>query len=213
MTHDRRFAKHVATIATVVSGVLFLISTAAIAADPGVTCATAKHKAAVKKLNDKMKCHDKALKTGEAVDTTCLSKAEDKFDASFAKSDDKGGCVTTGDAAAIEAEIDATLANLLAALPAAAPTTCDLLAPQCLAGQGCYVNATSCTDGNGTCSAAGSGVQGSTCVDEDDCTAGLGCFITGNGSQCLTLCQSTQACPAATFCTPVQNCSAFGACF
>jgi len=57
-----------------------------IAADPGVTCATAKHQAATKKLT---------LKSGELVDSACLTKAEDKFNGSFTKADDKGGCINT----------------------------------------------------------------------------------------------------------------------
>ena len=93
------------------------------ATDPGVACAVAKHKAAVKKLSEKMKCHDNALKKGEAVDPACLTKAEGKFDDSFAKAEAKGGCVSTDDAPTIEATIDDMLVELLQALPSATSTT------------------------------------------------------------------------------------------
>ena len=118
MTHDRRLGKLATTIAAAVFGIGFLTAAVAVAADPGATCAIAKQKAAAKKLNDKVKCHGKALKKGSPVDPVCLTKAEEKFNASFTKAEDKGGCLTTSDAAAIETIIDNTLAALLAALPA-----------------------------------------------------------------------------------------------
>ncbi len=93
------------------------------AKDPGAICATSKQKAAAKKLTEKVKCHGKAIKKGVPVDAACLTKAEGKFDASFTKAEGKGGCVTTGDTAAIEMLIDETLADLLEALPASASTS------------------------------------------------------------------------------------------
>jgi hypothetical protein len=106
---------------------VFIFSFASLAnaaTDPGVACAVSKQKAAAKKLSAKVKCHGTALKKGIAVDAECLTKAEGKFNDSFTKAEDKGGCVTTGDTAAIEATIDATLANLLAALPSAPAAVC-----------------------------------------------------------------------------------------
>lgn len=118
---------------TVVAAIaaLSLVATVARAADPGATCAAAKQKAAAKKLSDKVKCHGSAIKKGVEVDAACLSKAEEKFDSAFAKAEAKGGCVTVGDAAAIETLMDSTLTQLLTALPAvSAPPTCNTL-PTC----------------------------------------------------------------------------------
>lgn len=58
-------------------------------------------KAASKRAAAKLKCHDKAILTGGAVDPLCLSKAEDKYNAAFDKAELKGGCATGGDAGAV----------------------------------------------------------------------------------------------------------------
>jgi len=102
---------------------------AAHAVEPAANCAAAKQKAAAKKLSDKVKCHGKAIKKGIAVDPACLTKAETKFETSFAKAEGKGGCVTEGDVDAIEQLIDDTLAQLLGALP---PTTTTTTQPACI---------------------------------------------------------------------------------
>lgn len=86
------------------------------AADPPVTCAAAKQKAASKKLSAKVKCHGTARMKGQDVDAACLAKAEEKFEGAFQKAEAKGGCFTTNDAAAVESFVDGTLASLLTAL-------------------------------------------------------------------------------------------------
>jgi hypothetical protein len=93
------------------------------AKNPAAICATAKQKAAAKKLTMKVMCHGKAIKKGEPVDATCLMKAETKFNESFTKAEAKGGCTTIGDTADIEMLIDTTLADLLEALPGTTTTT------------------------------------------------------------------------------------------
>jgi hypothetical protein len=85
------------------------------AADPAALCTTAKQKAAAKKLSAMVACHNKAIKKLEAVDAECLAKAGEKFEAAFVKAESKGGCVTSGDKAAIAALVDAWLAELLQA--------------------------------------------------------------------------------------------------
>jgi hypothetical protein len=77
-------------------------------------CTTAASKCSAKKIKlagdkggYKLKCHAKAIGKGEPVDAECLTKAEDKFVSGFTKEEAKGGCPTTGDAAAIEAAVDA----------------------------------------------------------------------------------------------------------
>src|SRR5262245_6716982 len=78
------------------------------ALDPGsagaaaVKCAAAKIKAAGKKSEAKLKCHSSAFGRGVAVDARCLAKAGNKLLQAFQLADARGGCVATGDAAAIE---------------------------------------------------------------------------------------------------------------
>src|SRR5262249_15368781 len=62
--------------------------------DDGRKCASSKLGAAGKKVSGKLNCNAKAAGKGEAVDTTCLGKAEDKFMNSFTKAEAKGGCAT-----------------------------------------------------------------------------------------------------------------------
>jgi hypothetical protein len=92
--------------------------------DPGTAdgrkCASAKRKAAGKKAAGKLGCHAKAVAKGAAVDPACLAKAEAKFVAAFAKAEARGGCATSGDAAAIEALVDALVTDVVAALPSVA---------------------------------------------------------------------------------------------
>jgi hypothetical protein len=83
--------------------------------DPGPSkCSANKWKATAKKVSVKLACRAKAEAKGGSVDPACLAKAELKFVASFAKADANGPC--TGDAAAIEAAVDALLDDLQATL-------------------------------------------------------------------------------------------------
>src|SRR5437764_15435363 len=70
-------------------------------------CGAAKLKAAGKKAYEKAACYAKARAKGIDVDATCLQKVELKFSAIFDKYDPSGTCLTTGDAGAIEAKVDA----------------------------------------------------------------------------------------------------------
>jgi len=80
-------------------------------------CEGAKIKAAAKKLACKCALEAKQAQKGGAIDLVKFTKCETAFDASFTKSEEKGGCNTTGDTAAIEAKVDAFLADLDASLP------------------------------------------------------------------------------------------------
>src|ERR1700730_815317 len=84
----------------VVSGFAMVLAlTAGLAqarATPGQKCAAAKNSAAAKKISSKLRCQQRALLTGAAVDATCLSRAEMKFNAAVQKAEAKGGCVVTG---------------------------------------------------------------------------------------------------------------------
>jgi hypothetical protein len=133
----------------VLSNILLGISPA-YAADPGATCAAAKRKAAGKKVDGKLKCVAKATMKGMPVDALCLSKVETKFATAFAKAEAKGGCLTSGDAGAIEASVDACVATLRGLLgvpgtPPASPCTAGKLkaAGKKLAGKAtCHAKAT-----------------------------------------------------------------------
>jgi hypothetical protein len=87
----------------------------------GRVCAAKKQRETGKKAFAKLKCHAKAAHAGSAPDPLCLSKAEARFSTAFAKAEGGGGCATTGDAAAIEATVDAFVGALVAALPPSPP--------------------------------------------------------------------------------------------
>jgi hypothetical protein len=70
-------------------------------------CAATKLQATGAKADGKLNCYVKAAKKGTLVDSGCLSTEEDQFAAAFAKAESTSSCFTTGDAAAIEAKVDA----------------------------------------------------------------------------------------------------------
>jgi putative metal-binding protein len=86
-------------------------------------CEGEKIEAAAKKLSCKCALEAKQAEKGGTIDLTKFAKCEATFSKSFAKSEEKGSCNTTGDTAVIEAKVDAFLADLDASLPAD-PTAC-----------------------------------------------------------------------------------------
>ena len=80
--------------------------------------------AAGKKAFKKLKCHKKATSKGLVVDPLCLSVEETKFSEKFADAEALDDCLTTGDAAAIEAKIDAFVADAAMELRPVTPTRC-----------------------------------------------------------------------------------------
>jgi hypothetical protein len=97
-------------------------------------CSARKKKCVLKKAAGKLKCHEKCQKDpgkcGDAL-TRCLEKATDKFDGGakgiayscFGKLEAKGGCVTTGDMATLEAKVDAFVLDVRSEL-GYTPTGC-----------------------------------------------------------------------------------------
>jgi hypothetical protein len=79
-------------------------------------CEGGKIKAAAKKANCKAQLEAKQASKGGTIDPAKVSKCEATFSKAFAKSEAKGGCNTTGDAAAIEAKVDAYVADVDAEL-------------------------------------------------------------------------------------------------
>jgi hypothetical protein len=61
---------------------------------------------------------------GLAVDSACLQKAEDKYTSGWTKAEAKADCFTGGDAEAIEAKVDALLADLNSSLGGPGPSKC-----------------------------------------------------------------------------------------
>ena len=79
----------------------------------GQKCSIAKSKASVKKLGSKIKCYQKAVAAGSDVDPTCLTSAENKFDAAFAKAETPGACSLNGDRDDVEALVDVCVGFLV----------------------------------------------------------------------------------------------------
>ena len=106
-------------------GILAVVAAVGVArggASPGVKCAVAKRKAAVKKIAAKVKCYNKADAAGVFVDTTCLSAADTKFGDAITKAEAKGGCVGA-DEATLEGACDDCVGNIINLTPVSTTTT------------------------------------------------------------------------------------------
>jgi hypothetical protein len=98
-------------LATVLIGVGFALVTTTPALAQS-KCAGDKIKAACKKASCKNNLEAKQASKGGTVDPAKIAKCEAAFSKTVAKSEAKGGCLTTGDAAAIEAKVDAFVTDL-----------------------------------------------------------------------------------------------------
>jgi len=107
-------------------------------------CSSKKKLCVAKKEAALLKCHTTAEKTGATVDAACLQKAHEKFDGGatpsqgcFAKLEAKGGCLTTGDTAALEGKVDAFVSDVVQGLdpgyPAPVTNTCSAGKKTCVA--------------------------------------------------------------------------------
>ncbi len=101
----------------VVAGIAFQPG-GALALDPGPKCEASKLKTAAKQPKCRANVFAKSIKKVEAPDTVKLAKCDTKFNDKFAKAEEKGGlnCPTTGDAAAIEALLDACIDDVISDL-------------------------------------------------------------------------------------------------
>jgi hypothetical protein len=86
-------------------------------------CAAAKIKAARKKAACLLALASKEAEKGQAADPAKIQKCKDALTTAFTKLEAKGNCLTTGDAASIEAGIDGYTADVDAALNPGAPTS------------------------------------------------------------------------------------------
>lgn len=184
------------------------------AATPAEKCTSAKLKAAGKNAT----CQTRALAKTAAGGTGDLDACRVKFAAVFDKLDSKGGCATTGDAAAIESHIETATNRILTDLAGACvPTTCSdggglcgIVSDECGGFLDCGVCERTC-DSNSDCSQSwtcvynvcqpklgnyrGCGVQDD-CLSDCCCEVGSCSFVTGS----LYV-------PAFGICSPPEQCS------
>jgi hypothetical protein len=213
----------------VLTAVFFQATSVRAAGDPGAICASAKQKAAGKKAADKLKCHSKGTAHNAPADPDCLTKAEMKFEMAFAMAEAKGGCAVTGDAAAIEAQVDNFVSTVVASTPISTTTTttlpCNNGAGAIVAGV-CWflgVSEQSCTQtcaaqgrpyndatrdfagSNGSdanCSEVAIALGGAAAAGHGNLT-GVGCYATGGG----TIRDTTATTAGATFTQAARYCA------
>jgi hypothetical protein len=195
-------------------------------------CTSAKEACVAKKTAALLKCHSKNSKPPAGMDpakfATCKQKAKDKFDGGanpakgcFAKLEAKygiGGCLTSGDVAALEVQVDDFVDAVICALDPAAgtcppPNPTPTSTPSCIANGGfCSLASQCCSLGcsSGVCApSCSNGFQDGAETDIDcggpdcaDCPLGGGCA--GNND-----CVATTVCSAGQCaCAPNQsNCN------
>jgi hypothetical protein len=101
-----------AVCAVIGLGSLLAVVPARAGTDPAASCKASKAKATGKKASSLMKAFGKNIKSpSPAKLAQSISKAESKFTKGFTKAESKGGCLTTADAGAIEAKVDALVAD------------------------------------------------------------------------------------------------------
>ncbi len=93
------------------------------ATDPAAGCAAAKRKAVGKCAFETLKCHAEAARRSAFVEPRCREKAEARLAQAFARAEQRGGCATSGDASALQAEVDVFVEGVVAALPTSPPPT------------------------------------------------------------------------------------------
>jgi pimeloyl-ACP methyl ester carboxylesterase len=99
-------------------GLIVAGSVARASVDPAALCQEKKAKAAGKKAFDHLKAYGKDAKKPNVEKLTAdISKSESKFAKAFGSAETKGGCDTTGDAAAIEAKVDDFVRDILCGGP------------------------------------------------------------------------------------------------
>ena len=83
-------------------------------------CVAAKNKCVAKKAAGLLNCHAKAETKGTAVDPSCITKAQEKFDGGplpakgcFEKLEAKPGCLTFDDTATLENVVDAFVLDVV----------------------------------------------------------------------------------------------------
>jgi hypothetical protein len=137
---------------------------------PAAACAAAKRKAVGKKALDRMKCAATTAIRG-AIDPHCLQQAEDRFTRAFARAEQAGRCLTVGDTAALELQVDVFVVGAVGALSETSTTTTTTTStttttmPACPGGgrqisdrtgvEHCWYQGPTDSDCNTTCAAVG----------------------------------------------------------
>lgn len=96
--------------------VFCLTAPAASADEAADRCGADKLKAAGRLGQSVFGCEATAARRGEPLDAACVSTADGKMADSFTRAEDRGGCATEGDAAAVSASVEADTAAIVAAL-------------------------------------------------------------------------------------------------
>lgn len=186
-------------------------------------CSSAKQACVAKKTSALLKCHSKNSKPPAGLDpvkfATCIQKAKTKFDGGpnpakgcFAKLEAKygvGGCLTSGDVAALEAQVDEYVDAVICALDPAAGTCPIVPTPSpSPTPSGCFPNGQVCSSASQCCSlSCASGVCAPSCSNgfQDGGETGIDC----GGSDCADCplgggCASNNDCVATTVCAAGQ---------
>jgi len=93
------------------------------ATGPAASCLAAKRRAVGKCAFEMLKCHAEAARRSVFVEPRCRERAEARLAQAFARAEQRGGCATSGDAGALQAEVDMFLEGVVAALPIPTVTT------------------------------------------------------------------------------------------
>jgi cysteine-rich repeat protein len=99
------------------------IGLAAVTTYGAPSCTASKLQAAAKDSAAKLGCHSKAVKADALVDSTCLDKSSQKLALMFSKAETKGGCGASGNALAVEAQVDEQVSAVVSAIPVGADVT------------------------------------------------------------------------------------------
>jgi len=191
-------------------------------------CGSAKIKASAKKACCLLGLEAKQASRGGAIDPTRAQKCRDQHASTFARYDARGGCATTGDAAAQEAKVDAFVADADAELSAASTTTTITTPTTSTITTSTSTSITITTTTSTTSTTVATCANGGIACGDPCGTCGDGVCVGPEGSCSLDHCGSTApvcvrpipngggmfvACSADATCSPGQACTAApGAC-
>jgi hypothetical protein len=102
-----------------------VVATSAQAVSPGVACQATKLLAAGRKAQAILRCHAAAAAVAAPTDADCVNRAKAKLGAVFTTLEATKPCITTGDAAAVETDVDHLVFFVRLALsPPPSPSQC-----------------------------------------------------------------------------------------
>ncbi len=120
------------TSAAVTATVLFCVQVgvAGAAPDPALRCLGKKLDATGGLLDELLRVEARAAAAGEAASPARISRAKDRFSARLLRAQSKGGCTSSGEGSALEAEIDRVVGEVAAILdpPTESARSCSSLA-------------------------------------------------------------------------------------